>query len=372
MKRSSGQMKGRQPKQAPTVLGSGLLALDIVISEVSREPARYWAGGTCGNVLIVLSYLGWESKPVARLQAGAATQRILQDLKRWGVSDRFVDVADDGSTPVIVERITEGAGGVPRHSFSWRCPECGSQFPGFKPVLASVAEDIAREAGPPDVFFFDRATPSGVLLANSCAERGALVVFEPSSVGNPVLFRQAWEASHVVKYSHERLSELPEIGVGGGPRLQVETLGEAGLRYRKVSPSGRGGPWCELKAFQVDHIKDTAGSGDWCTAGIIDRGGREGAKGLFRLSEGDLRAAFRYGQALAAWNCGYEGARGGMYAVDQATFQKDVTRILGGEADGPDAKFKPPAVGGEKIEGFCPVCVRSESGRATGTGGADL
>lgn len=367
MKRSLGRMQGRKPKQAPSVLGSGLLALDIVISEVSREPARYWAGGTCGNVLIALGYLGWKSKPVARLQAGAAAQRILQDLKRWGVPNRFVDVADDGSTPVIVERITEGAGGVPRHSFSWRCPECGSQFPGFKPVLASVAEDIARKAGEPAAFFFDRATPGGVLLAKSCAERGALVVFEPSSVGNPVLFRQAWAAAHVVKYSHERLSELPEIGVGGGPRLHVETLGDAGLRYRKVSPSGRGGPWSDLKAFKVTHIKDTAGSGDWCTAGIIDRGGREGVKGLFKLSDGDLRAAFRYGQALAAWNCGFEGARGGMYAVDYAAFQKDVTRILGGEADGPDAKFKRPAVTGDQIEGFCRVCVRSEGERRTGT-----
>jgi sugar/nucleoside kinase (ribokinase family) len=368
MKRS----KEQSPARPPTVLGSGLLALDIVLSEVSREPARYWAGGTCGNVLIALSYLGWESQPVARLQTGAAAQRILHDLKKWGVSDQFVNVAEDGSTPVIVERISEGAGGVPRHSFSWRCPECGSQFPGFKPVLASIAEGIAQQAELPDVFFFDRATHGGLVLAKSCAERGALVVFEPSGIGNPVLFRQAWEVSHVVKYSHERLSELPEVGVEGGPRLQVETLGEAGLRYRKISPAGRGGRWSELKAFPVWQIKDTAGAGDWCTAGIIDRGGRGGAKGLFRLSESELRSAFRYGQALAAWNCGFEGARGGMYAVDQATFERQVTRILGGEANGPDTKPKSPAVGGEQIEGFCPACVRSEGGgAATGTVGVD-
>ena len=138
MKRSSGPPKEKPPERPPNVLGSGLLALDIVTSEVSREPARYWAGGTCGNVLIALSYLGWESQPVARLQTGTAAGRILRDLKKWGVSDRFVSVTDDGSTPVIVERIAEGAGGIPRHSFSWRCPMCGSQFPGFKPVLASL------------------------------------------------------------------------------------------------------------------------------------------------------------------------------------------------------------------------------------------
>ena len=56
-----------------------------------------------------------------------------------GVSTQFISVSDDGSTPVIVERIVTGAGGIPRHSFSWRCPECGSQFPGFKAVLASAA-----------------------------------------------------------------------------------------------------------------------------------------------------------------------------------------------------------------------------------------
>lgn len=372
MKRSASQTKEITAKRPPIVLGSGLLALDVVMSEVSGVPARYWAGGTCGNVLIALSYLGWESQPVARLQTGPAAQRILHDLRKWGVSDRFITVSEDGSTPVIVERITQGAGGITRHSFSWRCPECGSQFPGYRPVLIAVAEEIALQALPPKVFFFDRATPGALLLAKSSAERGALIVFEPSSIRNPVLFRQAWEVSHVVKYSHERLSELPEINVEGGPRLQIETLGEAGLRYQKVSPAGRGSRWSELKAFQVEQIKDTAGSGDWCTAGIIDRGGREGAKGLFDLSDNELRAAFQYGQALAAWNCGFEGPRGGMYAVDHSTFEKQVARLLGGEAHGPDLKSKPLASGTEKVERFCPACVRSEGRRqATGTKGAE-
>src|SRR4029077_7554627 len=103
------------------------------------------------------------------------------------------------------------------------------------PVLASVAEEIAATAERSQVYFFDRATSGGIILARAFAQQGALVVFEPSSIGNPLLFRQAWETSHVVKYSHERLRELPEVGVEGIPRLQVETLGEAGLRYRRVS-----------------------------------------------------------------------------------------------------------------------------------------
>ena len=372
MKRSRKQATMHEDTKTPAVVGSGLLALDIVISEVSGAAPEYWAGGTCGNVLIALRYLGWESQPVVHLRHGDAADRILVDLRRWGVSDRFVSLADDGSTPIIVERITRGSGNVPRHSFAWRCPECGAQFPAFKAILASVAEEIATTVTGPQVYFFDRATPGGIVLAKACAEQGALVVFEPSSIGNPVLFRQAWETSHVVKYSHERLRELPEVGVEGVPRLQVETLGEAGLRYRRVSQSGRASRWVDMKAFPVEAIRDTAGSGDWCTAGFIDRAGREGSDGFHKMTDGDLRKAFRYGQALAAWNCGYEGARGGMYVSDHAVFVQRVQEILDGQGDRHDSQPTPPARRAEHMAGICPACIRSDSARsATGTTGPD-
>jgi fructokinase len=368
MKRSRKRTTASADQSSPVVVGSGLLALDIVVSEISGEPPCHLAGGTCGNVLIALRYLGWDSHPVARLRADAAADRILDDLRRWGVSDRFISLADDGSTPVIVERITRGSGDVPRHSFSWRCQECGSQFPAFKAVLATVAEEIAAATSYAQVYFFDRATPGGILLAKACAERGALVVFEPSSVGNPVLFRQAWETSHVVKYSHERLRELPEVGVEGIPRLQVETLGESGLRYRRVSGNGRTGRWVDMKAFQLESICDTAGSGDWCTAGFIDRAGREGAEGFQRMTDSDLREAFRYGQALAAWNCGFEGARGGMYSTDMASFLEYVQGLLNGQGDQEHAAAIPTRKRPEDIGGVCPVCVRIEVGQpANGT-----
>ena len=51
----------------PTVYGTGLVALDIVIGSDANESAYHWAGGTCGNVLTILSYLNWTSFPIARL-----------------------------------------------------------------------------------------------------------------------------------------------------------------------------------------------------------------------------------------------------------------------------------------------------------------
>ena len=314
----------------PTVVGTGLVALDAVLSADASIPVRYWAGGTCGNVLIAMRYLGWSAQPVARLGIGNSTDLLLADFRRWRLSERFVRVESDGSTPVIVERIRMDANGHPRHSFSWRCTECGAPFPGYKPELATVAEEIATKMKKAAVFFFDRLSAGALVLARAAAEAGALVVFEPCSVGNPILFRQAWEVAHVVKYSHERLSEFPEMDVENSPRLVIETLGDAGLRYRRRKTGNRAGNWVELKSLLVDELKDTAGAGDWCTAGLLSKVATKGFAGFSAMSDEQILEAIRFGQALAAWNCRFEGARGGMYAMSKPQFKKQVDEILSG------------------------------------------
>jgi hypothetical protein len=69
----------------PRAFGAGLLALDVVVSADPDTPMSAYAGGTCGNVLAVLAYLGWESFPIARLSDDPAAQRVRRDLERWGV-----------------------------------------------------------------------------------------------------------------------------------------------------------------------------------------------------------------------------------------------------------------------------------------------
>ncbi|WP_145259630.1 carbohydrate kinase [Planctomycetes bacterium Pan216] len=321
-----------QKSRRPIAVGAGLVALDAVVSADVNIPVRYWAGGTCGNVLTSLAFLGWNSQPVARLGTGAASDLLLDDLRRWKLSLRFIRVEPDGSTPIIVERIRRDANGHPRHSFSWRCLGCGAPFPGYKPELLSVAETISPKIKGAKAFFFDRLSAGTVLLAKAAAESGALVVFEPCSIGNPVLFRQAWEVAHIVKYSHERLSEFPEMAVESSPLLVIETLGDAGLRYRRRTKGMAASTWVELKSFAAGTLKDTAGAGDWCTAGLISKVGIDGFAGFAKASDRQLDEGIRFGQALAAWNCGFEGARGGMYAVSKTLFKKQVDQLLSGSS----------------------------------------
>ena len=354
---------------APLAAGTGLIALDVVVSEGQPEAPSFWAGGTCCNVLTVLSYLGWRSAPVARLRGGALATQVLSDLRQWGVSTEFVSLDEDGSTPVIVQWIRQTPEGEPRHTFSWRCPKCGARLPGYKPVLVSDAESVGGRLDSPRVFFFDRLSRGALMLAQKCAELGAAIVFEPPSVGNPILFREAWELADVVKYSHERLQDLPaELEASTGPWLQIETLGRDGLRYRLRVPGSRPRRWQHLDAVPAARLRDTAGAGDWCTAGLIHKLFPAGSQALEAADDAAVRDALRYGQALAAWTCGFEGPRGGMYEVEKSQFEKDIAALLGessrGKTDGGSRKAS--ALNGTAW--LCPSCEEPDRVRLRSAG----
>ena len=84
-------------------------------------------------------------------------------------------------------------------------------------------------------------------------------------------------------------------------------------------------------------LLDTCGSGDWCTAGLIAKAGRNGLASLRAGGAKGLEAGLRYGQTLAAWNCGFEGARGGMYALDASILDEQMTALLAGKTEIPAA-----------------------------------
>src|SRR5690606_31370429 len=56
----------------PLVVGTGLIALDVVLDDNEPDRQRCYAGGTCGNVLTILSYLGWLAVPVSRIRRDRA------------------------------------------------------------------------------------------------------------------------------------------------------------------------------------------------------------------------------------------------------------------------------------------------------------
>jgi fructokinase len=357
-------MKTQKPTR--TIFGTGLIALDAVFSESDKQP-KLWAGGTCGNVLTILSFLGWKSFPIARLNGDPASRLVKKDMEKWGVRLDFASLEPTSHTPVVIQRIKRNSAGQLFHRFSWHCPKCGGWLPTYKPVLASAAGQVAARLGTPTVFFMDRLSCGALALAQVCAANGAVVVFEPSGLGDKKLFRQALEVSHIVKYSSDRITHLNEFATSKAPLLQIETLGAEGLRFKCHTSGYKTDRWQELEAFRITGIKDAAGAGDWCTAGILDKAACGGLQELKRLSKRKLQDALRFGQALATWNCRFEGARGGMYVTSRNRFDEEIQKILAGN---PSVPRPEPSLrlASNILECFCPRC-RGGNGVNTGTRG---
>src|SRR5262249_45010704 len=140
------------------------------------------------------------------------------------------------------------------------------------------------------------------------------------------------------------------------PLLEIETLGKQGLRYRnrlKFCPTPG---WIESKAFELPRIKDTGGAGDWCTAGLIYTLGQKGINHFKSIRPAVLGEAISFAQALAAWSCRFEGARGGMYSIEKNNLQRDVKLIMAGKAL-PESKSKNSISQSTRMQNrICPAC----------------
>ena len=190
--------------------GTGLIALDVVIKGKSDYNPKIFAGGSCGNVLSILSYLNLNSHPIAGLGNNAATDLIFEDLEKWGVNLDFIEKEEKGSTPIIIHRILDSQPNEPKHRFEFRNPNNGKWLPSFRPVLAKKVEAITENLPELDVFYFDRVSRSSIELAKYAKKQGALIFFEPSSNREKKQFRECLEISDIIKFSDERINSYKD------------------------------------------------------------------------------------------------------------------------------------------------------------------
>ncbi len=340
---------------ARTCLGTGLVTLDMVTNGDPDEVPRSWAGGSCGNVLTILAYFGWRSYPVARLGRDMAAKTIAEDMRKHKVDLRYVSYDKAVHTPIILQRILTSPDGSPTHRFYWVCPNCGKWLPRYRPLLLRRARALADDVPKISWFYFDRVSAATLYLAEKARAQGALVVFEPTNIKEDEQFEKAISACDVLKYSNERAKDRVKSTYESSAQMVIETLGVEGLRYR-LRRNGKCGKWKLLPAFRVADLKDAAGAGDWCTAGMMDMLSKEKGTPLRRVSEKKIVAALRYGQALGALNCAFEGARGAMYGLNKKQFGREIQAILNRKAastsfvDSLSPKVK------ETVKCVCPAC----------------
>jgi sugar/nucleoside kinase (ribokinase family) len=312
----------------PTCTGTGLLALDVILNGNPETPPKFQAGGSCGNVLTILSFLGWSSYPIARLANNKASAELLKDLKEWNVNADLIATKTEGSTPIIIHRILKDKNGNPKHKFEFKDPHSGEWLPRYKPVLVKDVEEISQKQPTANVFYFDRVNRASLELAKFNKRNGAIVIFEPSSAKDDKLFKEALDIAHILKFSKDRINNYEELFPTQQTVLEIETLGKDGLRYRfDVAKSAK--KWKSIDSSKIDDsiIKDSAGAGDWCTAGIISQLCSKDFESFINMETSDIENALEYGQALGAINCCFDGARGIMYNISRFLLDKAVISL---------------------------------------------
>jgi fructokinase len=210
---------------------------------------------------------------------------------------------------------------------------------------------IKEQTESPQVFFVDRVSRSTVELARHFQKAGSVIYFEPSAACDARLFREMLQLCDVLKYSAQRARSFAELLRHHKAHLEIETLGEDGLRFRSRRAFTA---WHSLPAYEV-RIKDTAGAGDWTTVGFISSLLGNSRLGLEGVARQDIIHSLKHGQAFAALNCRFEGARGAMYQLSQPKLIEAVATI---EAEQPSVHEgrKISLSKGISTSAICPSC----------------
>ncbi|PTU30327.1 PfkB family carbohydrate kinase [Stenotrophobium rhamnosiphilum] len=291
--------------QAPRIAGAGLFAVDVLVGP-DGDVSKCSLGGSAGNVLAILGSLGWGTSPIGMLGDDSAADMLQDEFSAIGADLTFMRRSDDRRTPVVYQhQLSQPESHT--HRFSFTCPCCGTRR---KPQwdLRDHPATYDTELPSASVFFLDRPTESGIAMAQHYAELGGLVVFEPSEIGSDVaLFRKALQYSHIVKYADDRINGLEDFDTSS-VIVEIQTRGPRGLRFKTANLHL---DWFELGAYALPtHKRDTAGAGDWCTAGLIYKLFNDGVSSRDDVGHESLLNALAFGQALSAFNCMTEGARG--------------------------------------------------------------
>ena len=353
-KRMKSTKKPDKHIRKPCITTLGLVALDYVVDATNKR-LHVQAGGTCGNVAAILSALGWHAVPIARLKNDLIGAQIRSDLQRFGADTKWLSCRPDAESPVIVERLLRDSSGIPFHVFSFSCPACGGRLPRFQPVTISSLRTILADATKADVVFIDRFSPAAVTLAEAARAAGSLVYFEPSTAISSRELERMLQFANVLKYSHERIDD-PGTFLPEDVFLEIQTLGRGGLRYRRRSRATRRmRDWMHVNSRPVENLIDSTGAGDWFSAALIHIFAKHGFGAAREMSNVDLMEALSKAQALAAWSCGFVGARGAMYQVPL----ENIERVLAAAKSHIHAQYGPVYMADGAMATICEICAAS-------------
>lgn len=305
----------------PHIVGTGLVAFDLIVEH--RPNGRTLSasgGGTCGNVLAVLAQLDWTASWLGAIETSATGNVVRAEMKSAGVSLQAVADCDSTPAPVFVHHVQwSDTDELLQHWFSNECPRCSHELPRYARPSDEWIRRQAHQVERADVFFVDRLSAGIVDLAIMARSNGAMIVYEPSVASDAPWLDEMLAVADVVKFSQDRVAALGELREGLHSALWIETRGDQGLRWSRGNKHGRS---ASLPPVRNPHAIDACGAGDWFTSALLFGLAQTGSKPV-DLCDGHLTQVLEAASRVAAWSCGFLGARGALYEANvQDIFQQ--------------------------------------------------
>ena len=226
--------------------GSDSLRWDVVDVEGDRFAA---VGGSCGNVMAILAWLGWTARPIARLGGDATGDFIREELRGLGVDVASLTKEKEVRSPIVLQRFGTARNGTRTHRFSLTCPGCGRWLPRHRSVTLAQSMSLGCGGDAPNVFYFDRVSPASLRLAETARSRGALVVFEPSSADAESKFQRAVDAmprAEVLAGTTGAPARLALRGVPGAESSRLVGRQASGIDGKAVGRNSTRSRWKTL------------------------------------------------------------------------------------------------------------------------------
>jgi sugar/nucleoside kinase (ribokinase family) len=301
-----------------TCLLSGNFALDTIVTrdypngfvigksnKFTETIVTETVGNTCGNVACMLAHLGVQTFPIAHLDLSEQGYKIKEDLQRYGADVRFVENSAIGGTTLL--RCTHKRDKMTGESAtSFRATSPGSRFPKrrFLRACDEAPAFMANLDFTPDIFFFDAAEAGLRYLADELRQRGTLVYFEPESDADKSKFLRAVEVSDIVKFSHEKVSDI-SFTARHTDKLFIRTLGAEGLEFNL-----RGQGWVKIDPILNDNVIDCEGAGDWTTSQFIACLCEREILSITQMSVDSVRECLEVACEVASQSVSFLGSKG--------------------------------------------------------------
>ena len=280
------------------VVGTGFAVLDRLYADGDFTAEAL--GGSCGNVLVSLAMLHRQVAPVLALGLDDIGEQLFAEFEIAGADTRYIHRHPGRRSPVLRQELNTHSG---QHSFSFICRDTFEEYPRYQSIGNEELQSATGVLENCALFYTDRLSPTILDAMVQAHHGGAIIYFEPSDIEH-ALFDEALAVTSVLKYSSDRLGPELDDKVSASAAIAIVTYGADGLELRH----GHERIWSA--AYPAKQVKDTCGSGDMVSVGLIDWLLAHAVPRFSGLGINDLMGGVVAGQRLAAENCAFAGARG--------------------------------------------------------------